>query len=217
MRTTSRVAKPKPTHWPMRVRRSVLGSGGSSNGIRGRSIGAAGAATAFRVQSVADDQPTTDPRRLGGRLAPTRCATPSRPSISGRRRPPRRSAVIVGGVALVITGVGVIALALTIGARFGGDPPPDVARLRGPAADRRRRRSAPRRRPHGRRACGDRRCPRCAAADRHPVGVHGRDVGAAGAVLVMVNPPADTVLAIALTVATMVYGIAALLLLRPHR
>ena len=35
-------------------------------------------------------------------------------------------AVIVGGVALVITGVGVIALALTIGARFGGDPPPDV-------------------------------------------------------------------------------------------
>ena len=36
-------------------------------------------------------------------------------------------AVIVGGVALVITGIGVIALALTMGARFGGDPPPDVA------------------------------------------------------------------------------------------
>ena len=42
-------------------------------------------------------------------------------------------------------------------------------------------------------------------------------MSALGTVLVMVNPPADTVLAIALTVATMVYGIAALLLLRPHR
>jgi hypothetical protein len=42
-------------------------------------------------------------------------------------------------------------------------------------------------------------------------------MSALGTVVVMVNPPADTVLAIALTVAALVYGIAALLLLRPHR
>src|SRR5918992_5448487 len=35
-------------------------------------------------------------------------------------------AIIVGGVALVITGIGIIALALTIAARFGADPPPNV-------------------------------------------------------------------------------------------
>jgi hypothetical protein len=33
----------------------------------------------------------------------------------------------------------------------------------------------------------------------------------------MVNPPSDPVLAIALTVATLVFGVSALLLLRPRR
>jgi hypothetical protein len=42
-------------------------------------------------------------------------------------------------------------------------------------------------------------------------------LGAIATVLVMANPPADPVLAIALTVATMVFGVASLLLLRPHR
>jgi hypothetical protein len=36
-------------------------------------------------------------------------------------------------------------------------------------------------------------------------------------VIVMVNAPPDTVLAIALTISTLVFGIAAILLLRPHR
>ena len=42
-------------------------------------------------------------------------------------------------------------------------------------------------------------------------------LAALGTVLVMVNPPPDTVLAIALTIVTLVFGIAAGLLLRPHR
>ena len=38
-----------------------------------------------------------------------------------------------------------------------------------------------------------------------------------GTVLAMVNPPSDPVLAVALTVATLVFGVSALLLLRPRR
>ncbi len=38
-----------------------------------------------------------------------------------------------------------------------------------------------------------------------------------GALLAMANPPADAVLAIALTVATLIFGAAAILLLRPRR
>ena len=39
----------------------------------------------------------------------------------------------------------------------------------------------------------------------------------AGALLAMANPPPDVVLAIAMTVATLVFGAAAILLLRPRR
>ncbi|MGH6914309.1 MAG: hypothetical protein ACREH3_11460, partial [Geminicoccales bacterium] len=42
-------------------------------------------------------------------------------------------------------------------------------------------------------------------------------LSALGTVLTMVNPPPDPVLAIALTVATLVFGVASLLLLRPRR
>ena len=42
-------------------------------------------------------------------------------------------------------------------------------------------------------------------------------LGALAAVQVMVNTPADPVLAIALTVATLVFGVATVLLLRPRR
>ena len=35
----------------------------------------------------------------------------------------------MGGIALTITALGVIALALTIGGRYGGDPPPNVGSL----------------------------------------------------------------------------------------
>jgi len=125
-------------------------------------------------------------------------------------------AVIVGGVALVITGVGVIALALTMGVRFGGDPPPDVASygvlpliggvgavLLGGALT-----------AGGLAVIGDVRGARLLTGI---LSAFAAAMSALGTVAVMVNPPADTVLAIALTVATMVYGIAALLLLRPHR
>lgn len=125
-------------------------------------------------------------------------------------------AVMVGGVALVITGIGIIALALTMGARFGGDPPPNVGALAvapvaggvlalilggGLTAG-------------GLAVLGGVRRSRLATGILAAVAA---GLGALATVLVMVNPPADPVLAIALTVGTMVFGVAALLLLRPHR
>lgn len=37
--------------------------------------------------------------------------------------------VVVGGVALLISGIGIIVMALTIQSRYGGDPPPDAGSL----------------------------------------------------------------------------------------
>jgi hypothetical protein len=125
-------------------------------------------------------------------------------------------AVIVGGIALVITGIGMIALALTIGARFGGDPPPNVGSLAiapvlggllavalggGLTAG-------------GLAVLGNVRRARLITGVLAAV-VAG--LAALGTVAVMVNPPSDPVLAIALTVATLIFGVAALLLLRPRR
>jgi hypothetical protein len=125
-------------------------------------------------------------------------------------------AVMVGGIALVITGIGMIALALTIGARFGGDPPPNVGSLAiapvlggllavalggGLAAG-------------GLAVLGNVRRARLITGVLAAV-VAG--LAALGTVAVMVNPPSDPVLAIALTVATLIFGVAALLLLRPRR
>ena len=125
-------------------------------------------------------------------------------------------AVMVGGVALVITGIGIVALALTIGARFGGDPPPDVgsysvvplifgvgAVLLG-----------------GGLTAGGLAVINDARGARRVTGVLSALAAAISAgltVVVMVNPPADTVLAIALTISALVFGVAAILLLRPHR
>ena len=125
-------------------------------------------------------------------------------------------AVMVGGVALVITGIGIIALALTIGARFGGDPPPDVASygvvplIGGIAAVL----------LGGGLTAGGLAVIANARGARLATGILSAltaALAALGTVLVMVNPPPDTVLAIALTIATLVFGIAAGLLLRPHR
>jgi hypothetical protein len=125
-------------------------------------------------------------------------------------------AVMVGGVALVITGIGIIALALTLGARYGGDPPPDVGAMAaapvaggllvlvlggGLTAG-------------GLAVLGAVRRARLATGI---LAAFAAGLGAIATVLVMANPPADPVLAIALTVATMVFGVASLLLLRPHR
>jgi hypothetical protein len=125
-------------------------------------------------------------------------------------------AVMVGGVALVITGIGIIALALTLGARYGGDPPPNVGEMvaapvaggllvlvlgGGLTAG-------------GLAVLGAVRRARLATGI---LSAFAAGLGAIATVLVMANPPADPVLAIALTVATMVFGVASLLLLRPHR
>jgi hypothetical protein len=125
-------------------------------------------------------------------------------------------AVMVGGVALVITGIGVIALALTMGARYGADPPPDIgaqsvapivggllALVLGGGLT-----------AGGLAVIGGVRRSRLATGILAAVAAA---LGALSTVLVMVNRPADPVLAIALTVATTVFGVASLLLLRPHR
>jgi hypothetical protein len=125
-------------------------------------------------------------------------------------------AVMVGGVALVITGIGIIALSLTLGVRFGGDPPPDIgsyevvplvfgvgAVLLGGAL-----------------TAGGLAVLNDARGARRITGVLAVLASALSAgltVVVMVNPPPDTVLAIALTISTVVFGVAAILLLRPHQ
>jgi hypothetical protein len=124
--------------------------------------------------------------------------------------------VIVGGIALVITGIGMVAMALTIGSRYAGDAPPNASSLSlGPAllgggilvlggaltAG-------------GIAVFGEARRARLATGILAGVATA---VSAAGALLAMGNPPPDVVLAIALTVATLVFGVAAILLLRPRR
>jgi hypothetical protein len=125
-------------------------------------------------------------------------------------------AVIVGGVALLITGIGMIAMALTIGTRFPEGPPPNsgglmllplllglVALLLG-----------------GGLTVGGVAVLNNARRSRLVTGILSAVAAAltaAGTVVVMANPPSDPVLAIALTVATLVFGVSALLLLRPRR
>jgi hypothetical protein len=125
-------------------------------------------------------------------------------------------AVVVGGIALVITAIGMIVMALTIGARYGADAPPNAGSLAvlpviggvvllllgigltagGVAVLAHVRRS--------RLVTGI--LAAIAAA-----------LSAVGTVVAMINPPADPVIAVALTVAALVFGVAALLLLRPRR
>jgi hypothetical protein len=124
--------------------------------------------------------------------------------------------VVVGGIALVITGLGMLAMALTMGARFTVDPPPDVASLGivplalgavilllGAALT-----------AGGVAVIGDAPRSRLLTGSISAVAAA---LAAVGTVLVMVNPPPDVVLAIALTVAVLVFGAASILLLRPRR
>jgi len=125
-------------------------------------------------------------------------------------------AVIVGGIALLITGIGIIAMALTIGARFGGDAPPDVGALSvipvilglfilllGGALT-----------AGGVAVLGG--APRARLATGILSAVAATLAGL-GTVLAMTTAPADPVLAIGLTVAALGFGVAALLLLRLRR
>jgi len=125
-------------------------------------------------------------------------------------------AVIVGGVALVITGIGMVAMALTIGARYGGSPPPDVGSLS----------VLPMLAGFGILALG-------AALTAGGIAVFGAvrrarlatgvisaaaaGLAALGTVLAMTSAPSDPVIAIALTVGALVFGVASILLLRPRR
>jgi hypothetical protein len=125
-------------------------------------------------------------------------------------------AVVVGGIALVITGIGMVAMALTIGARYGGDPPPDVGSLSvlpalagigilvlGAALT-----------AGGVAVFGAVRRARLATG---VLAAAAAGLAALGTVLAMTSSPSDPIIAIALTVAALVFGVAAILLLRPRR
>ena len=125
-------------------------------------------------------------------------------------------AVVVGGIALVITGIGIIALAITTGARFGSDPPPNSASLA----------LQPALLGVGVLALGSVLTAggvAVLAAVRRARLVTGiaaavaAGFGAVGTVVAMASMPPDTVIAIALTVAALVFGVASILLLRPRR
>jgi hypothetical protein len=125
-------------------------------------------------------------------------------------------AVVVGGIALAVTGIGVVVMTLALGARYGGDPPPDLGSLMiapsiggvlllllGAAL-----------------TAGGVAVLNAVRRARLVTGVLSgvaAGLAAIGTVLVMTNPPPAPVLAIALTLATLVFGVAALLLLRPRR
>lgn len=125
-------------------------------------------------------------------------------------------AVMVGGVALVISGIGIVVMALTIGTRYAGAPPPNVGSLAvlpaslgvlllllggGLTAG----------------GLGVLAAARRARLITGILSAAAAALAAVGTVLAMVNAPPDPVIAVALTVATLVFGVSALLLLRPRR
>lgn len=125
-------------------------------------------------------------------------------------------AVVVGGVALVISGLGILAMGLTMSSRYSLDPPPNVDSLGlmpmalgagllalGAALT-----------AGGLAVIGNVRRARLVTGLLSAVAA---GLAALGTVAAMVLQPADVVIAVALTVATLVFGVAALLLLRPRR
>jgi hypothetical protein len=125
-------------------------------------------------------------------------------------------AVMVGGVALVISGIGIVVMALTIGSRWSGSPPPDAGSMAllpalvgallillgaGLTAG----------------GLGVLAAARRARLLTGILAAVATGLAALGAVLAMIVSPPDPVLAIALTVATLVFGVSALLFLRPRR
>jgi len=123
---------------------------------------------------------------------------------------------VVGGIAMVITGIGMVALALTTGARYGGSPPPDVTSLAiGPALGGLGFIAL-----GGALTAGGVAVLGAVRRARQVTGILAAltaGLAALGTVLVMTSEPPDAVIAIALTVATLVFGVAAILLLRPRR
>jgi hypothetical protein len=138
------------------------------------------------------------------------------PSHLGEATAAATVAVMVGGIALVISGIGIVVMALTIGARYGGDPPPNVGSLAilpavlgavllvlggGLTAG----------------GLGVLAAARRARLLTGSLAAITAGLAAVGTVLVMITPPANPVIAVALTIATLVFGVSALLLLRPRR
>lgn len=124
--------------------------------------------------------------------------------------------VIVGGIALVVTGIGIIVTTLTLGARYAGEPPPDVVShmiaptiggvavlLLGAALA-----------VGGVAVLGEANRARVVTGILAAVAAV---LAALATIPVMTNPPAAPVIAIALTIAAVVFGVAAILLLRPRR
>jgi hypothetical protein len=137
------------------------------------------------------------------------------PSHLGEATAAATVAVMVGGVALLISGIGIVVMALTIGARYSGDPPPNVGSLAvlpailgvlllllggGLAAG----------------GLGVLAASRRARLVTGVLAAVAAGLSAVGAVLAMINAPPDPVVAVALTVATLVFGVSALLFLRPR-
>ncbi|MBW3613085.1 MAG: hypothetical protein KY392_04410, partial [Chloroflexi bacterium] len=125
-------------------------------------------------------------------------------------------AALVLAVALVISGIGIIVMALTIGARYAGSPPPNAGSLAllpavlgllllllggGLVAG----------------GLGVLAAARRARLVTGILSAVAAGLAALGAVLAMINAPPDPVIAVALTVATLVFGVSALLFLRPRR
>lgn len=155
-------------------------------------------------------------RAASGAGARARSAHSLAPEHLGEATAAATVAVIVGGIALVITGIGMVAMALTIGARYGGEPPPNAGALAllpilggilvillGGALT-----------GGGVAVLGAVRRARLVTGVLAAVAAA---LAALGTVLAMINPPADPVAAIALTVVALVFGVASLLLLRPRR
>ena len=104
------------------------GSGGSSYGIP-RGVYGRGAAlrpTAYNPSPMTTRRSIPAASRAGARgrghhsLAPGHLGEATAAATVG---------VVVGGIALVITGIGVLAMGLTMGTRYGIDPPPNAGSL----------------------------------------------------------------------------------------
>lgn len=124
-------------------------------------------------------------------------------------------AAVVGGVALAITGIGMVAMGLTIGSRYTSSAPPDAGSLAvlpvlagavvlllgaGLTAG-------------GVAVFNEGRRARVVTGALAAVTA---GLAALGTVLAMTSAPADPVLAVALTASALVFGVAAILLLRPR-
>ena len=213
MTATRTAAKRKPTQRPIRARRSVRGSAGSSYGILAAEYTAGHGAGRPRLQSGAVTSRRTAPTA-------TRARPRHRPSLAPEHLGEAASAAVlvvgVAGTAVLITGVAMVVMGLTMGARYSADPPPDLATLG----------LAPALAGAGLVILGgglvggalavlsDVRGARVVTGI---LAVVAAALSALGAVLAMVSIPADPLAATALTIMTGVFGVSAILLLRPAR